>query len=178
VEEIWPSVFDGHRLDAELRVAGVLGQDVLAGLSYTLDYPRRTLSWGGPPPSNARSVRLPLEWIEGCPVVRAAPEGAPRPLRLIPDTGASHVVLFGADGVEHPLFHIGDGAVRLDTLNEYRVARPLLIPELRIGAVVLRNPPAAMVDAGQREADGLLPLHLFRRVTINAPERYIVLEPR
>jgi Aspartyl protease len=178
VPEIFPSVAGGEYLHDGMRVHGVLGQDVLAGLHYTLDYRRRVLSWGGPPPSDRTRVRLPLEWTSGCPIVRTRPAGSRDALRLIPDSGASHVVLFDrGDGALPPHERV-DGLVRLDTLDEHRGARQVLISELRIGTLVLRNQLTAVIDAGQRAADGLLPLHLFHRVTLNGPEGYVLLESR
>jgi predicted aspartyl protease len=97
-------------------------------------------------------------------------------LRLIPDSGASHVVLFDAGARALPPHHPGEGFVRLDMLGERRAARPVMIPELWIGPIVLRNQAAAVIDAGRRAADGLLPLHLFHRVTLNGPEGYVLLE--
>ena len=49
--------------------------------------------------------------------------------------------------------------------------------ELRVGPVILRRQPVAVVprdDLQAYEADGLLPLHLFDSVTFNAHERYMV----
>jgi predicted aspartyl protease len=176
VPEILPSVAGGEYLHDRMRVHGVLGQDVLAGLHYTLDYGRRALSWGGPPPSGRPRVKLPLEWTSGCPIVRTRPAGSRDALRLIPDTGASHIVLFDGGVPALPPHQRVDGMVRLDTLDEHRGARAVLITELFIGPLVLRNQPAAVVDAGRRAADGLLPLHLFQRVTMNGPEGYVLLE--
>jgi predicted aspartyl protease len=176
--EIRPSVFDAPRLADEVRMDGVLGQDVLAGLSYTLDYRRRTLSWGGPPSSDGMGVRLLLEWEDGCPLVKAGPSGARGGLRLIPDSGASHVVLFDrGDGALPPHHDAGTG-VGVGTLDGERAARPVLIPELRLGAVVLRNQRGAVIDAGGRKADGVLPLHAFARVTFDGPGGYLLIERR
>ena len=176
VREILPSIVHDNSLQDAMRAQGVLGQDVLAALHYTLDYSRRVLSWGGAASSDRQWVQLPLEWIAGCPIVRTGPAGRPSTLRLIPDSGASHVVLFDAGDRALPPHHPGVGFVRLDTLGERRAARPVMIPELWIGPIVLRNQAAAVIGGGRREADGVLPLHLFRRVTVNGPAGYLLLE--
>jgi predicted aspartyl protease len=178
VLEIQPSVFDGQRLAGGLPVGGVLGQDVLAGLSYTLDYPRRRLSWGGPSASDGTRVRLPLEWDDGCPIVKTAPADGRRALRLIPDSGASHVVLFDrGDGALPPHQDTGT-SVGVGTLDAERAGRAVLIPALRIGEIVLLNQRGAVIDADGRRADGVLPLHGFDRVTFDGPGGYLQIERR
>jgi predicted aspartyl protease len=176
VAEIQPSVFDGQPLAGGLPVGGVLGQDVLAGLTYTLDYPRRMLSWGGQPSRDETRVRLPLEWDAGCPIVKSAPARGGRALRLIPDSGASHVVLFDqGDGALPPHQDAGT-SVGVGALDAERAGRAVLIPALRIGEIVLRNQRGAVIDADGRRVDGVLPLHAFSRVTIDGPGGYLIIE--
>ena len=50
---------------------------------------------------------------------------------------------------------------------------------LDVGAIRLRDQDAALLErtvADEPLGDGLLPLHLFARVTINGPGRYLVVE--
>ena len=51
---------------------------------------------------------------------------------------------------------------------------------LRIGETRLTDVPVVIVDraASAQRADGLLPLHIFTRVTFNGPKRQLVIESR
>ncbi len=139
-------------------VRGVLGQDFLSAFNYTLDYRLSHLRWD--PPLNC----------EGRGVVRmAAQEGrfvmaleAAGPLRLVPDSGADAVVLFGAQTGRRP----GDGSVS-DLLGA-RPAQTTTVRLLRLGDVTVRNLDAYVVDRTEPGVDGLMPLHRFASVSFAA----------
>jgi hypothetical protein len=59
--------------------------------------------------------------------------------------------------------------------------RRVLLDDFRVGDVLLRNRTAVVVAQDRLDAplgDGLLPLHIFARVTFNGPERYLMVEAR
>ena len=59
-----------------------------------------------------------------------------------------------------------------------RVAR---VAELRVGNLTLMNVPAVVAQRDRsepEEVDGLLPLHLFERVTVDGPNRRLIVEKR
>src|SRR5262249_41082788 len=78
------------------HIDGIIGQDFLLGLEYTIDYQRRQILWGDSGVSVPDSkARLPLTVDQGRYLVDLAQEtGNGAPLRLVPDTGASGFVLF------------------------------------------------------------------------------------
>lgn len=173
LDEIRPSIAGGAYLHDVMRVDGVLGQDVLAPRHYTLDYRQRALTWGGPA-SEGHQITLPLEWHEGTPIVRAVWAGGGT-LRLVADTGASHIVLFGTRFA--PVLP-GDSFARLDSAERARMVRQVIFPRLHLGAVVLPEQPGAVIESDAvNGADGVLPLHLFQRVTFNGPGRYLAIDP-
>ena len=54
-----------------------------------------------------------------------------------------------------------------------RIVDRAVVRELRVGDLVLQNEPAVVVDdreGGGTQADGLLPLHHFARVSFHARE--------
>ena len=58
-----------------------------------------------------------------------------------------------------------------------RAARGAVLRELQVGAVTLRDQPAVVLvreDSSAVEADGLMPLHAFSRVSFNHSEGYLV----
>ncbi len=172
---ILPEDQSGHT-----AIDGLIGQDVLAGLTYTIDYDRRQLIFHSAAETAASAIRLPLDWKDGRVLVSLSQRsGAHGPLELIPDSGASELVLFArSDRVLPPVTPL-DAAV-LRTLSGQRLVRRVLIDELHVGDIRLQSLAAMLVDAlpDASLGDGLLPLHLFARVTFNGPGRYLVVEAR
>ncbi len=53
------------------------------------------------------------------------------------------------------------------------------VRELRVGSLTLRDVPAVVAERDPSEpveVDGLLPLHLFDRVTVDGPGKRLILE--
>jgi predicted aspartyl protease len=163
-------------------IDGLIGQDVLASLIYTIDYVRHRIVWHSVLESGDLRRRLPLETTEGRLFVSlphpAQAEGVP--LKFVPDSGSDGFVLF-ARGRQVPLPATPLEVGLLRTLSGQRVVRRVLLDDIHVGGVVLRNQTAVILERNQSDAwlgDGLLPLHVFARVTFHGPERYLVVEPR
>ena len=163
---------------AGVAIDGILAQDVLGSLVYTIDYVRRVIEWDSPAPAGERE-RIPLQFDDGRALLTIpAQPGVTRPLRLIPDTGADALVFFARRGRPLPAFTPRDvGTMR--TLAGFQVVRRVTLDRLQVGAVVLDESDALVMDdydEGFPGSDGLLPLHLFSRVTFNGPEGYLTVE--
>jgi predicted aspartyl protease len=159
------------------RVQGVIGQDVLGALRYTIDYRARQIVWrevDADVPSRA-SV-FSLEPQDDRFLVRL-PQ-AHGMLRLVPDTGAEALVLYERDGIVPVAATCRRERVTVTSLSGVRPARPAVVRALRVGATTMTDVAAVIVAAehGAPGGDGLLPLHLFKRVTFNGPERQLVIE--
>jgi predicted aspartyl protease len=166
-ENVLPSVVPSRALDREGRIHGLIGQDILGSLRYTLDFKARTVEWHQRTPSGG--VRLPLTFEHGRFLVALERDG--RTLRLVPDSGAGGFVLFDMHGR-------GSFTVELSTAHASRLARPVRVRELRVGDRIMRDVPAVAIEHADRhpaEGDGLLPLHLFERVTFDGPARLLIL---
>jgi predicted aspartyl protease len=155
----------------ELEVDGVLGQDVLSPLAYTIDYRRREIHWHAHPTDI--SERLPLEFADGRALVSLQQGG--RPFKLIPDTGSDGVVIFERPGASWPdATPLDVGLLR--TLSGHQLVRRVTIDDFRVAARRLRNVSAVVVPNGHErllQSDGLLPLHLFSAVVVNGREGYL-----
>ena len=173
VESLLATVADERLLArAGRHLDGVLGQDFLRRFVYTIDYRRRRLTWDDEP---AGGSRLALE-EEGGRFLVVAPQHDGSIRRFVPDSGSSHVVVFQRQGGEAPLALAPSGRAWLDTLAARRDVYVATVPRLTIGSATLRDLTASVVPAMDLDApggDGLLPLHLFARVTINARERWM-----
>jgi hypothetical protein len=154
---------------------GIIGQDFLRGFNYTLDYRALRLIWSvdDDTPGDAR---LPLV-AQGGRYLVALTAHEEEPILLVPDSGASDLVAFERGGrTRFPLI-AASGSSDVTSLAGHRTARMMLLPELRLGSIAMRNEPIAVIprdSADSQEGDGLLPLHLFASVAINAREGYMV----
>ena len=159
-------------------IDGVIGQDVLAGLRYTIDYRQRRIVWG-----DDRTIRevlrseaeLPLTFRDGLPMVEL--RHGRSTLQLVADSGAGGLLLFESTGRELPAMRSG-GVVRVDSFQGSRLARSVVIDEFRVGASTFQDMPAVVVKAADSPAyrsDGLLPLQIFGRVTFDGPRRRLIL---
>jgi predicted aspartyl protease len=159
-------------------VDGLLGQDVLRSLTYTIDYERREIVWHDAAPA-ARGTRIALEEDEGRLIALLPQAAGPcGTLRVIPDSGADAWVLFERSGRALPAFTPA-AAARLRTMTGQRSVRSVVIDQIEVGRLELRNQVAVVIDAthaGSIFGDGLLPLHVFTRVTFNGRAGYMEVE--
>jgi hypothetical protein len=181
VTGLLPSVVDMDEVGPSARIQGVIGQDVLAPLRYTIDFKQRRLVWW--PKQNAepfvRATTFALESSGGRFLVSLPQRGFV--LRLVPDSGAATLLLFARDELRS-LSYLA-GPAELSTLSARRSVRQARVHELQVGRRTLRDIPAVVVGRNIDErrdsprTDGLLPLHLFERVTFDGPRGRIVLQP-
>ena len=159
-------------------IDGIIGQDFLFSFNYTLDYRRRRLIWTDGA-AGGEGTRLPLVAQNGRYLVQLAVPGGGEPMLLVPDTGANGFVMFARQGRTRVALHSGSTrTTSVQSLSGIDTARLMMMRELRIGDVTVRNQPVAVIarDGGDvLEGDGLLPLHLFASVSFNAREQYLVI---
>lgn len=161
------------------RVDGIVGLDVLSGHAFTVDREARVFRWGDGGAAAAAGTALGLTIEAGRAIVTlpyAAATGGR--LRLLADSGARELVLFTRPGLA--VAGTPGRLMRVRTLTTERLARqvtlddwPLDAPGAPSGQALLVEPPPALAGA----VDGLLPLHVFSRVTVDGPGGRLVVEP-
>jgi hypothetical protein len=164
------------------RIHGLIGQDVLAPRTYTIDYRRRRIFWNlDVSRSDPGATRLPLTLAGGRALV-TLPQISRRggSVQFVPDSGADGLVLFARrDQPSVDVTPLDIAGIR--SLAGERLVRRVLVDALDVGDVRLNDQVALLVDgadAGGLLGDGLLPLHLFARVTFNGPAGYLVVAGR
>ena len=181
-EGILASVVDADALRmAGERFDGLLGQDFLSRFDFTIDYRRRQLAWGAGEAS-ATARRFPLQREGGRLLVDLPQPEGDRPLRLVPDSGATGLVVFDR-GTRVPLrAELIPGRAEVTGSSGKRgMVTMRRIRRLQVGDLTLRDQVAAVVDRKQEgapEGDGLLPLHRFASVSFDAAGSYMVIRPR
>jgi predicted aspartyl protease len=156
-------------------IHGVLGQDALATIRYTIDFGQRRLQWWPDERALAQGTSFDLEGSQGRFVISLPQRGAV--LRLVPDSGAATLLLFEAPK-ELPVTLL-PGQATLTTMSAQVSVRLARMRELQVGRKVLRDVAAVVAErdpSESRDVDGLLPLHLFDRVTFDGPNRVLILE--
>ena len=171
------AVMQADRYAAGQQVDGLIGQDVLSTGVYTIDYGQRTIVWHSPA-EVLRGVRLPLN-VRDLRLLVSLPQfaGDPRPLSLIPDSGSDSLVLFAHAQDKVRLTQLDVGV--LSSLSVSRLARRVQLEGLVVGQTRLQNPLAVVVESGEHEGlmgDGLLPLHIFSRVTFNVAGGFLIVQ--
>jgi predicted aspartyl protease len=173
------AMMPADRYAAGQQIDGLIGQDVLAGVVYTIDYDRQTVLWHAPGDIPAGS-RLPLN-IQDNRLLVSLPQhdGDPAPLSLVPDSGSDGLVLFAHAQDKLRLRPIDVGV--LSSFSNSRLVRRVQVDRFVVGDTRFDNSLAVVVDTGEPVAmmgDGLLPLHVFSRVTFNAAEGYLIVRER
>ena len=173
------AVMPADRYAAGQQVDGLIGQDLLAGLIYTIDYERRVVVWHAQGDA-LEGERVPLRIHDNRLLVSLAQhDGDPSPLSLVPDSGSDAVVLFAhaKDKLRMTPLDVG----MLSSLSGSRLVRRVRIDDLLVGSTRLQDPHAVLIDSdepAETMGDGLLPLNVFARVTFNAGEGYLIVQRR
>jgi clan AA aspartic protease (TIGR02281 family) len=161
---------------------GLLGQDFLKEQNYTLDYARGRLVWNDRVDSDRGAVRLALRADEGRWLVALPQDASDRhPLWFVPDSGAQALVLFDRGAAPRLSLRPLPGVLTQSTVLGSSNARASLVGILRVGALLLRDQPAIVIDRREPDApagDGLLPLSAFARVTFLCTEQALIVYPR
>jgi predicted aspartyl protease len=133
-----------------LHIDAVIGMDVLGETPIEIDYTSREIYFGSLP---RLTNSMPLEFRAGLPVAEAQIDHVP--LRLLIDTGASSIILFGSS-TPRPI-----SAVRISAVNTIGEAerKQVWLHSLRLGETKFGEEPAFMVrreNDGNPEFDGLM----------------------
>ena len=175
VDHLLASVVDLGGVRTEEGIDGVIGHDALGSLRYTIEFRRRRVLWFPPEVMEARGSALELQPSSGRFLI-ALPQRTSL-LRLVPDTGAASLLLF-APHAALPVTSLPAFATLTTTSGDTDV-RVATLRELRVGALTLRDVPAVLAERDHSEpaeVDGLLPLHLFDRVTVDGPRKRLIVE--
>jgi hypothetical protein len=148
---------------------------------YTIDYVAGRLFLADDGPGDGeRGVRVPLSRTAGGLVVRVGQPGGTRALHLVPDSGADRLVLFRTACAALPSMTLLD-TVRVRSVTGEAMARLIRLEDLQIAGIRLGARQGLLLEGRPPDGamgDGLLPLHLFARVTFHVAASYLLLEPR
>ena len=175
VSNLLASVIERAEIPGGGPIDGVIGHDALGSLRYTIDFRQRRVVWAPSDATDARGSSVELQ-VSGGRFLIALPQRQSL-LRLVPDSGAASLLLF-APQAALPVTTLPTLAT-LATMSGHTDVRMATVRELHVGSLLLRDVPAAVAERDLSEpveVDGLLPLHLFDRVTVDGPGKRLILE--
>jgi predicted aspartyl protease len=168
VSNLLASVIELAEIPGGSTIDGVIGHDALGSLRYTIDFRQRRVVWSPSDATDARGSSVELQ-VSGGRFLIALPQRQSL-LRLVPDSGAASLLLF-APHAALPVTPLPTLAT-LRTTSGHTDVRMATVRELYVGSLLLRDVPAVVAERDRSEpveVDGLLPLHLFDRVTVDGP---------
>jgi len=175
VSNLLASVIELAEIPGGSTIDGVIGHDALGSLRYTIDFRQRRVVWTRSDATDARGSSVELQ-VSGGRFLIALPQRQSL-LRLVPDSGAASLLLF-APNIGLPVTRLPT-LVTLTTTSGHTDVRMATVRELHVGSLLLRDVPAVVAERDRSEpveVDGLLPLHLFDRVTVDGPGKRLILE--
>ena len=138
-------------------VQGVLGQDVLSSLVYTLNFAINRVEWNPEVRERSpRSLTLNLRSAHGRFLAELPQQETT--LWLVPDSGAETLVLYERPHIQLPPLTRNASRVWLSTLSDRQEVETAHISRLRVGHANLTDVPAVLVkrdDADPTLGDGL-----------------------
>ena len=159
-------------------VRGVLGQDVLGGLVYTLDFADGRVEWNaGVRPTSSHVFTLNLRNERGR-FLAELPQNEST-LWLVPDSGAETLVLYERPHMPLPPLTRTGSLALLSTVSDQRAVETVHVKRLAVGDANLTDVPAVLVKHDDEDAslgDGLLPLAIFERVTFDGPGCVLIVQ--
>jgi predicted aspartyl protease len=137
-----------------LQADAIVGLDVLLGTCISVDYPRRTLTFGR---LDAWDFSIDLDTLSRYPIINPTIDGIS--YRLLVDTGAEMILLFrGAVPARHRITF--DGEISADHLAGTATLRRFTAGRLRLGNFQSSRVPIFVAPGGEKLGyDGLLGPH-------------------
>jgi len=161
--------------DVDPLLEGILGQDVLGRVNWLLDYRRKllTLDSADRLSGDVTGSRIAARLIEARPVVETAAAGA-GVLRLVLDSAATHVLLFGNNSPT-----MVTQSALLATNARTASVTTARWPHLLLGRLRFTDVPVVLIPAPATAGEnGLLPTSLFSAVYFDNHHAEVVLNAR
>lgn len=169
----------------DAKICGVLGQNFLSQFNYLLNYTERYIEPDEDGELERRLTGTPLavESHEGKLLVTSqSTSSRQETLRLVLDSGASHLVIFASACAKLGLKAESREGILIPTNAAGHHVMLRRLRQLQLGSERIRDLPfALMADLApleSRSEDGLLPTNLFRTIFFQNDKHTVILNPR
>jgi len=167
IELLIQDLAEARKVDASIQ--GVLGINALAGSDFTLSPPTSRLENTEARPSGEV---VPFTSLDGCIAIKA--RMGSEALTLILDSGANHIVFFHKPAAMASTPPVSATVSTMEGAR--RVVPTVWTAELTItDRLRIRTLPAGIVDAAGMQADGLLPVSVFKKIYVDQTRHELVL---
>ena len=173
-------VSPGKLRSANRAARGIIGQDFLMTLNYTLDYKHQRFLPSLPDVGNGSSIELPLEIEEGRTLLALPSHDGQPPVRMVPDSGSTMFVVFDRGGQPPFVMESIGGAMDVSTIISKQTLPMVRLREVRLRMLTLRDQMAAIVQRSNAgpAIDALLPLRIFEKVAFDMERLRMTVTPR
>jgi hypothetical protein len=163
--------------DFGVSLGGLYGHNWMSGTDYLIDYRAKHLVMGraGTLPSSTEGYRVPFSWLEGRPAIAAiihAHAVEPFSTRLVLDSGADHLTLFGAASKRMALVSDPNQTMTIDSGFGTREVPTAAVTVNMAG--VERLVRVELRSDLNRAEDGLMPTSFFRSVLVSTADGVVV----
>ena len=163
--------------DFGVSLGGLYGHNWMSGTEYLIDYRAKHLVMGraGTLPASTEGYRVPFSWLEGRPAVAAiihAHAVEPFSTRLVLDSGADHLTLFGAASRRMALGADPNQTMTIDSGFGTREV-PTAAVTVNVAGVERLVRAELRFDLNRTE-DGLMPTSFFRSVLVSTADSVVV----
>jgi predicted aspartyl protease len=167
------------------KICGVLGQNFLSQFNYLIDYRERRVEFeeNGDLEKRYAGTPLKVEHDEGKLIVTSQTT-APvhETLRLVLDSGASHLVIFPPASFRLRIEAEHRDSFLVTTNSTGNTIKQGLLHDLSVGDEHIEALPVALIlphaPVERRSEDGLLPTCLFRIIFFQNDKHTVILNPR
>ena len=151
----------GRELGTDIDM--LIGLDVLAQSSFTIDYRARRILFGAPP---TLPLTVPMESDPPLVSVMASLDG--RVSRLLVNTGFPDLMLEDMVGERIQNVKLDEARLAINAAGRELVCKRGMVRSVRLGEIDLGGQPAVSVKRGKKEFDGSLPITArFREVAFD-----------
>jgi predicted aspartyl protease len=168
------------------RIRGILGQNFLSGVNYILNYRDRRIDFEENDGFQKRLLgnRMPVERDRRRVLVVAKHSSSAKGgARLVIDSGAANIVIFGSSresGLD--IETDAGGMINASTITGSQMLVTARMRKLQIGEEKLANLAVRIVESRAvregRLEHGLMPASLFRAIYFNNKENFVILNPK
>ena len=170
---------------ANSKICGVLGQNFLSHFNYLINYSERYVEFDENNEMEKRYAGTPLkfEQDEGKMIVTSQTTAPVKEtLRLVLDSGASHLVIFPPASGRLRIEPEHRDSFLITTNAMGNLVKQGWLHDLSVGSERVTNLPVALIlpqaSVERRKEDGLLPTSLFHTIFFQNDKHTVFLNPR
>jgi predicted aspartyl protease len=162
-------------MSIDRKLGGILGLNFLRQFNFAIDFGSKKITLTDFAADEPSGERIPMQVEHGRMLVSASVDGTD--IKLALDSGASNVFLYSSGCRKlQARINLADSEWRVVSAGGGASLKSTNLNDLRLGNMSLGRLTIGLLESVERPADGLLPLHLFRRIYVNTSKGYVIVD--